>query len=468
MKRLFDSQTIRSVISLLSRHRFAAIGLGFLFLAAVSYVALTGSSTRYLTAPVQRGDIVSLVTATGTITPVGQVNVSSQLSGRIAEVLVDFNDEVVQGQVLARLDPEGFRAAVRQAEAAVDIAQANLLMQEAALSRAESGLETARATRRVGTAETDSVRAQREEAERELERVRALAEEAIVSGSALDRAEAQAATASALLRAAETQELVGDAATAGAEAEVKMAVARLQNAVAEVKRSEAVLDRARVDLERSTIRSPIDGVVIGRNIDQGQTVAASLEAPDLFTLASDLRDTEVIAQVDQADIGRVAVGQGASFTVDAYPNQEFTGTITQIRKSPLIVQNVVTYSVVISAKNPHQQLLPGMTALLRITVAEVRDVVKIPNAALRYRPSDDIAAPVEAAAAAGELELPQPGYPAIVWSLRNGRLEPRVIGIGPGSAAESVVLSGDLGEDDLVVVGAEAAADSRLGVRVGF
>ncbi len=468
MKRLFGSRTIRSVVSLANKHRLAASGAALSFLAAIIYVASPGDSTHYLTAPVQRGDIVSTVMATGTITPVGQVNVSSQLSGRIAEVLVDFNDAVVQGQVLARLDPEGFHAAVRQAEAAVDIAQAGLLMQQAALSKAESGLETARATRRVGTAETDSVRAQREEAERELARVRALAEEAIVSGSALDRAEAQAATASAMLRAAETQELVGDAATAGAEAEVQMAVARLQNAVAEVKRSEAVLDRTRVDLERSTIRSPIDGVVIGRNIDQGQTVAASLEAPVLFTLARDLRDTEVIAQVDQADIGQVAVGQTASFTVDAYPEQEFTGTIKQIRKSPMIVQNVVTYSVVIGAKNPHQQLLPGMTALLRITVAEVRDVLKISNAALRYRPVDNIAGPVEAAAAAGELELPSQGYPAIVWSLQNARLEPRIIGIGPGSAAESVILSGDLDEGELLVVGAEAAADRRLGIRLGF
>lgn len=436
--------------------------------AGVYAMGRLGTQEPYLTAPIRRGDIVSVVTATGTVTPVGQVKVGSQLSGQIAELLVDFNDEVGQGQPLARLDAQAYRANVRQAEAAREIAEANMLMQEAALDKAESDLATARASRAVGTAETQSIRAQREQAEREATRLRALAQQAAISGNEVDRAQARAATARAQLRAAENQELVRDATARSTEAEVNMAAARLQNAVAEVKRTRAVLERAQVDLERTTITSPIDGVVIGRNVDSGQTVAVGLEAPTLFTLAHDLRRMEVYAQIDQADIGRIAAGQSVAFAVDAYPDRAFGGTVRQIRKSPQIVQNVVTYTVIVSADNPDLLLLPGMTAVLRITVAEKRDVLKVPNAALRFRPTRSVAASVEALAANGRLGVPQAGAPALVWLLQGGKLDGRLIGVGAGDANESVVLSGPIEAGSTVVIGTAAASDGAFGLRLGF
>jgi HlyD family secretion protein len=422
----------------------------------------------YLTAPVTRGTMTSLVTATGTVRPVGEVRVGSELSGRIAELLVDFDDSVHEGQPLARLDPQVFRAIVREAEAALEIAEANLLMQEAALARAEAELATAHATRAVGSAETAGVRAQREEAERELARIRALAQEAIISGSELDRAQARAATATALLRAAETQELAGDATTRGAEAALKMGLAGLQNAAAEVKRSRAVLERATVDLERSIIRSPIDGVVIGRNVDSGQTVTVGLEAPTLFTLAQDLRRMEVHAQVDQADIGRVAVGQTAYFAVDAHPEHVFSGNVMQIRKSPQIVQNIVTYTVIISADNPQLLLLPGMTAILRITIVETENTLMLPAAALRFRPPQQIAANGEALAASGALAMPDQGTPMLVWVLARGELDPRVLGIGSSDGSVAAVLGGPLETGDLAVVGLAEPSRPNLGLRFGL
>ena len=440
-------------------------------LLGITYLVTRSDDTAaYLSATVERGDIASLVTATGTLRPVGEVKIGSQLSGQIAELLVDFNDRVAKDQPLARLDAQGFEATVREAEAALEIAEANVVMQEAALSKAESDLATARASRRVETAETDSMRAQREEAERELERIRRLAREAAISGSELDRAQARAESAAALLRAAETQELVGDATTQGAEAAVRMALAQLQNSVAEMKRMTAVLERARVDLERTTIRAPIDGVVIDRNVDSGQTVAASLQAPTLFTLANDLRRMEVHAQVDQADIGNVRLEQTAVFAVDAYPTRVFAGTVTQIRNAPQVIQNIVTYTVIVSADNSELLLLPGMTAILRITVTEAKDVLKIPSAALRFRPAERLAAPAEALAASGELGMPEEGAPALVWVLDDGELSAQVVGIGVRDGGVAQVLSGSLTAGQAVVVGTAAVSEgaSIFGIRAGF
>jgi HlyD family secretion protein len=341
-------------------------------------------------------------------------------------------------------------------------------MHEAALTRAEAELATVRASRAVGSAETESARAQREAAERELARVRALARDAAISGSELDRAEARAATATALLRAAETQEEAGDAATQGAEAALKMALARLQTAAAEVKRAQAMLQRVTVDLERTTIRSPIDGIVIGRNVDGGQTVAVGLEAPTLFTIASDLRRMEVRAQIDQADIGRIAVGQPVLFAVDAYPEHVFAGTVAQIRKSPHVVQNVVTYTVIVSADNADLLLLPGMTAILRITVMEIEHALRLPSAALRFRPEERTAARAEALAATGGLGTPEQGTPALVWVLDRGKLDARVVGIGSSDGNVAAVLSGRLEPGEFVVMGTVSAPPSTFGLRFGF
>lgn len=455
----------------LNKHRKLILVTASVTVLCLAYwIAGLGDQTSYLTAPVERGDIASIVTATGTLTPVGQVKVGSQLSGQIAELLVDFNDQVTKDQPLARLDAQGFEAAVREGEAALEIAEANMLVQEAALSKAESDLATARASRAVGTAETDNMRAQREEAARELERMQKLAQEAAISGSEVDRAQARARSAAALLRAAETQELVGDATTRGAEAAVKMALARLQNAVAEMKRTSAVLEKAKVDLERTTITAPIDGVVIERNVDSGQTVAASLQAPTLFTLANDLKNMEVHAQVDQADIGQIRPNQNARFAVDTYPDRLFTGTVTQIRKAPQVIQNIVTYTVLIAADNSELLLLPGMTAILQITVAEVRDVLKIPSAALRFRPMNSNVATDQVAAERTRSGPPEQGAPALVWVLDGGAIYPRMIGIGVRDSGAVQVMSGPLTAGENVVIGTAAVSEgsSLFGIRAGF
>jgi HlyD family secretion protein len=454
----------------LEARAFRATAIALVSIAVILgiYAMSRGSTDAgYLTVPVERGDIVTVVSATGTVAPVGQVNVGSQLSGQVSEVLVDFNDLVSLGQPLARIDPQGFEAVVREAEAGLEIAEASMLMQEAALGKAEADLDTARASQEVRTAETDSMRAQREEAERQLTRLQSLAREAAISGSDVDRAQATADTAAALLRAAETQEIVSNAATQGAEAAVKMALAGLQNAVAEVKRRSAALQRAEVDLERTTIRAPIDGVVINRNIESGQTVAASLEAPTLFTLASDLRHMEVYAQVDQADIGRIAPHQSVAFTVDAYPERVFMGKVKQIRKAPQVVQNVVTYTVIVSADNSELLLLPGMTAILRIVVMEIKDVLKIPNAALRFRPAEEIVARAEALARGGGLGMPDAGTPVLIWTLDDGDIEPLVVGVESGDASVSAVAAGEIEEGTQVVVGAATPEEDALGVRLG-
>ena len=452
-------------------HRHPNLVLGAVALAVV-WIAWSllkaEENASYLTLSAERGDIVSVITATGVLTPVGQVNVGSQLSGQVAEVLVDFNDQVSAGQPLARLDPQGYEAIVREAEAALEIAEAGMLVQEAALDKAESDLATARASQEVGAAETDSMRAQREEAERTLERLRTLEQEAAISGSEVDRAEARAETTAALLRASETQEQVRDATTRSAAAAVNMALAQLQNAIGEVKRMTAILERANVDLARTTIAAPIDGVVIGRNVDSGQTVAATLEAPTLFTLAKDLRDMEVHAQIDQADIGRIRVGQAVRFSVDAFPDRDFVGAVTQIRKAPQVFQNVVTYQVIVSADNAEGLLLPGMTAVLRITVAEVHDVLKVPAAALRFRPAESIAGPVEAMWVGRELARPERGRAAVIWVLSGGEIAHRVIGYEEGDTDSVAVVGGNLERGELVVIGTAAAEDSPVGLRLGF
>jgi HlyD family secretion protein len=312
------------------------------------------------------------ITATGTLKPVGEVKVGSQLSGRISEISVDFNDDVTNGQVLAVLDQEKFKARVREAQAVLEVERADVRLQEAAVLEAESALEDARFTHHATTAELESAEAQVLEARRDLERKRQLSEQGVLSEHQLDQAGTSYESLSALARAHEARMVAATAKITQAEAAVAMAKARLANASAEVNKVGASLEQAEVDLSRTMIRSPINGVVIRRDVEPGQTVAASLEAPTLFTLAKDLRRMEVHARIDEADIGSVTRGQRASFVVDAFPAREFGGRVTQVRKAPEVVQHVVTYTVVISADNQDFALLPGMTAIIRIKPGDLK------------------------------------------------------------------------------------------------
>jgi HlyD family secretion protein len=366
------------------------IVVAFIVIAAIlvfTYANRNGTRPTYRLARVERGPIISTVSSTGTLTPVTTVQVGSQVSGQIKELSADFNSEVHEGQVIARIDPENFETRVRQADAELIVAHANVAIQRADVERTRAELENAYAALAAAKAQTEKTRVVLLHAKRDLDRKRALHQQAIISKSQLDDSVAAHDQAHAQFSAAEAQEQAQASSVFSRKAQVKMAQAQVEHSLAQVKQREAALHNSKVDLEHTVIRSPLDGVVIQRNVDIGQTVAASLQAPTLFTIAQDLRKMQVDTNVDEADIGRVLVGQRVIFTVDAFPGREFTGQVDQIRKAPQTIQNVVTYTVVVSAENQDQQLLPGMTANVQVVIDERQAVLKVPNAALRFRPS---------------------------------------------------------------------------------
>ncbi len=392
-----------------------------------AYYGLSESAgqTTYLTARIEKGKVTDTVTATGAVNAVVTVQVGSQLSGRIDELYVDFNDTVQQGQKLIRLDQKSFKAKVAEASATLTMAKTRVHIQQAAVGRAKAELRTADA---------------------DLKRKSDLRKKGATSIRVLDEAQGRRDSAAAAMRKAE---------------------AELAHARAEVPQKQAILDITEVELERTVILAPIDGVVIKRDVDKGQTVAASLEAPTLFTIAQDLRQMEVHARIDEADIGRIAIGQRAVFSVDAFPSRKFTGEVTQIRKAPEVVNNVVTYTVLIRTGNPDLLLLPGMTATIRIVTAETDLVLKVPSAALHFQPTNTrvLIRDAEAKVAGGE------GLAATVWMLDGAdRPTPVDIRVGLRDIGGAEFLSGGLSEGDAVVVGESASTSGRrlFGLRLGF
>jgi HlyD family secretion protein len=325
---------------------------------------------RYRLARAERGPMAAVVVASGTLNAVTTVQVGSQISGQVKEIFADFNTAVKKDQVIARIDPSTYELRVNQARADLDAAQG-------AVAVARSGLVAQQA-------ELGRVRIILADAERDVERKKALVDKKFISPAELEKAVSVLDSTREQLKAVRAQ--------------IKVSEAQVSSARAAVKQRESLLKQAQVDLERTIIRAPVDGTVILRNVDAGQTVAASLQAPVLFTIAQDLRDMQVEAAIDEADVGRLRVGLGASFAVDAFPRRSFSGEIRQIRKSPQNVQNVVSYTVVISAANPDLALLPGMTANVRIVVENRAAALKVPNAALRWRPAGaaDLKAPADA------------------------------------------------------------------------
>lgn len=314
---------------------------------------------QYKTAKIERGAITASVAASGTLSPVVSVQVGSQVSGQLKEVLVDFNSEVRQGQLIARIDPETFEYKVRQAQADLDAARAQVMTQQANIN--------------AQRAEVARVAVNALDAQHDWERKQQLVDKGFIAAAERDKAQA---THNALL---EQQKTAG--------AQVAVAQANARNAAAAVKQREAVLAQAHIELERTAIKAPVSGVIIKRSVDKGQTVAASLQAPELFVIAGDLTDMQVDTAIDESEIGRIRLGQKATFTVDAFPSRSFEGTVRQIRKSALTVSNVVTYTVEVSAANPQRELLPGMTANVRIVTHSRNDVLKVANAALRFKPA---------------------------------------------------------------------------------
>lgn len=307
-------------------------------------LAPASEQLEYTFATVEPGDIESVVVSSGTLRALNTVIVGSQLSGQVAELHADFNDTVGAGDLVARIDPRTFEARVQQNRADVTVALANIESRKAELVRSSATLGRAR---------------------RELERRRALVDRGYISASELDQDVTLVETS---------------------EAQVAIARAAITNAEANLEQRKAALAQAELDLERTNIRSPVSGTVINRQVEVGQTVAASFATPVLFEIGENLRRMQVEASVDEADIGRVREGMRCRFTVDSYPDRQFRGRIEQVRKAPEELQNVVTYKVIVDAANDDLALLPGMTANVEMILGSKSGVLKIPNAALRFAP----------------------------------------------------------------------------------
>jgi len=392
---------------------------------ALASVALAGfyfwgnqsAAAQYMTAKVERGNLRNTVTATGTLQAVTTVQVGSQASGTISALYADFNSVVKKGQVVAQLDPAVSKAQVDQARANLEQARASLTQARAAVVNSRAGVSGAQASglaakstvqnNQAGVSGAQAnvavLKAQQDDALSLLKQQDSLLKAGVIAQrdydvalTAYKTAEARTNQAVAQLNQAMlTEQSASSAGLAQSQAQVQQSQAQVQQsqaqvgqAAAQVQQAQAALSLAEVNLSHTTITSPIDGIVVSRDVNVGQTVAASLSAPTLFTIANDLTQMQVIANIDQADIGLVEQAKSVKFSVDAFPGKDFDGKIQQMRINPQNVQNVVTYNVVIDVNNPEQKLKPGMTANLTITIDERNNVLKVPNAALRFMPQD--------------------------------------------------------------------------------
>ncbi len=341
----------------------AGVGLALLLGGGLYWFLQRGSTdaAAYKTARISKGLLTAAVSASGTINPVAIVSVGSQVSGQIKEVTADFNSEVKANQVIARIDPETFTYRMRQASADLDASRAQVLVQDAQVSARRADVTRAEVNLAEGRLD--------------LSRKEQLLERNFISPAERDKARS-------VMRALEED-------LKSVRASLLVAQATVKNNQAVVKQRESALASAQVDLDRTIIKSPVDGVVIKRSIEPGQTVAASLQSPELFVIAKNLRDMQVDTAIDESDIGRIRVGQAATFTVDAFAGRTFEGNVQQIRKAAQNVQNVVTYTVVVVFLNADGVLLPGMTANVRVVTESRPDVLQVANSALRFRPNAD-------------------------------------------------------------------------------
>jgi HlyD family secretion protein len=380
----------------------AGILVAVIIIGALIYFFKSGrSQEKYETALIDRGDITEKITATGTINPVNSVKVGSQVSGRIIKILADYNAQVKKGQVVAQLETDIYQSKVEQADANYKMSQAQVMEAKAALVDAESNF------RRAKKLSTDQVLSERD----------------------LEIAETKYTAAQASYRAA----------------------------VAKEEQSKALLNSAKVDLSHTTIYSPVDGIVISRNCDVGQTVVATFQTPDLFLIAEDLTKMRVDAYVDEADIGKVSVGQEVQFTVDSYPEQVFTGTISQVRFAPKELQNVVSYATVIEVANPELMLRPGMTASIAIIAAHKKNILRVANAALRFKPDAEdkdfskYQASSDNQAPAADNEIKKLYR---LWIInQDGKIQTAEITTGIYDTRYTEIATGDVKEGQAVIVG---------------
>ena len=491
--------------------------LGGGFMAAVVFAGFyfwgsESSTPQYMTARIDKGNLRNTVTATGALQAVTTVQVGSQSSGTIAALYADFNSTVKKGQVIAQLDPAVAKAQVDQARANLEQARASLAQSRAAVTNARAGITDAQArnlaakstvqNNQAGVSGAEAnvsvLKAQQDDALSLLKQQESLLKAGVISQREYDiaqtgykTAEARYNQAVAQLNQAKLAEqssasagmAQSQAAVEQSQAQVQQSQAQVQQNTAQVQQAQAALSLAELNLSHTTITSPIDGVVVSRDVNVGQTVAASLSAPTLFTIANDLTQMQVIANIDQADIGLVEQAKSVKFSVDAFPGKEFDGKIAEMRLNPVNVQNVVTYNVVINVENPEQKLKPGMTANLTITIDERNNVLKVPNSALRFTPQDANRQRNAAGQGQGQgqgqgrrrqqqqgdsaqsgdggenrfapASAPVlPGQRRVVWVLgQDGKPERRRITVGLSDGSATEVVEGDLNEGDMVITG---------------
>jgi len=433
------------------------VGLALAVGLLVAFGLSRGAQAQHFTAKVERGDIHDVVDATGTINAVITVQVGSQVSGTISKLFVDFNSRVHKGDLVALIDPALFKGALLQANADLENAKANVVAARANLEKARAALVQSKA---------------------DYDRTVGLNQDGVFSQQQLDLAKS---------------------AYQSADASVGAAQANVTQADAQVDQKQAALEVAQTNLNYTVIRSPIDGTVVARNVDVGQTVAASLQAPTIFTIAQDLTKMLVYAKTDESDVGNIKVGKAVTFKVDAFPKETFRGVVSQVRMNATTIQNVVTYDTIIEFANPDLKLFPGMTAYVTIPVDTVQNILKLPNTALRYKPpmspeeilaiykqygievnerkkaSEDPAATDGAAPAAGGAQN-TPRAPrsdsAVVWKLRaDNTMEPVKVSLGitDHSYTEvTTVAGGSLQEGDELIIRSivpKSANPSAQGIR---
>ncbi len=417
----------------------------------------------YLTTTIDRGDIEAAITATGTVNAVKTVQVGSQVSGNILALYADFNTKVKKGQLVARIDPAIFQARVDQTRAAQDSAQASVVSARAAIKKAESDI--AGAVANVASQKANLVRAQSAVTDAKLKNDRrvAMLKQGIVARDEADTYQATHDQAVASFDAAQFAVTAAQSSAASAQAQKDVTQTQLDSAQAQVKQATATLQQAQLDLAHTQILAPVDGTVISRNMDVGQTVAASFQAPTIFQIAQDLTKMQVDTNVDESDVGPIRVGQKATFTVDAYPGVTFPGEVAQIRQAALNVQNVVTYDVVVSLSNADLKLFPGMTANVRIIHGASPNALRLPVAALRFHPATAASAGGAQAQSKSGRRSTAPGALAqqTVYVLDQSQLKrvPVKTGLSDGNYTE--VLSG-LNQGQQVVTGTAASKKSAL------
>jgi HlyD family secretion protein len=412
----------------------------------------TQSAITYVTVPVERGTIQASVTATGTLNAVVDVLVGSQVSGNIKALYADWNTKVTKGQLVALIDPEIFQAQVDQSRATLAAAHSAVVTAGAQVEKAKADNAAAVANEKGTEANAAKDVATSVNAKGQLQRADSLFDDGLIARQDHDSAKATFDSIQAQVTSDHAQSDSAKQSIQSAEAGVRVAQSQLASAQAQERQSQAVLDQALINLAHTKITAPVDGTVIARRVDVGQTVAASFAAPTIFEIAQDLTKMQVDTNVDESDIGNIAVGQDAPFTVDAYPGTTFHGRVTNIRQAPISAQNVVTYDVVVAASNPDFKLLPGMTANVTILTARIDNALKIANSAARFRPSAQVLAQTNLQPAqAGKQQL---------YVLAGGKLKSVPVTFGLSYGKSTVMTATDLKAGDLVVVRATVGTSS--------